>query len=286
MKQRYIPYAFASIVLWSFLAYLGASLRHFPPLFVTGAALTLSGALSLFKVKAWKIPVKTLLVGVGGIFGYHAFYFAALHHAPAVEANLINYLWPLLIVLLTPIFFRRRRLHRHHFIGTFLGFAGAALVITQGHLRLSPAFLHGYFLAFLAALTWACYSLMTKRLAPFPSEAVGLFCLVSGVLSLALCFTDGVLFSSLFRLHGPDTLHLVLLGLGPLGLAFFTWDAALKRGDPRVIGALTYLTPLFSTLILVKLGGHPLSRITTIGMIAIVAGAIVGSLELLHKTPA
>ena len=283
MRQRYIHFAFSSIVLWSFLAYLGASLRHLPSLFVTGAALTLSGTLSLIRIKKWKIPVKTLFVGVGGIFGYHAFYFSALHHAPAVEANLINYLWPLLIVLLTPIFFRRQSLHLHHLIGIITGFTGALLVITQGHIHFSSTFLYGYLLAFLAALTWACYSLLTKRLATFPSSAVGIFCLISGLLSLALFSTRGNLPSTLQQLHGKDIFHLILLGLGPLGLAFFTWDAALKRGDPRIIGALTYLIPLFSTVILVKLGGYPLSLITTIGMAAIVAGAVTGSFDLFQS---
>ncbi len=280
MKRHYVFFALISILLWSFLAYLGASLKRLPPLFVTGIALTLSGGLSLTRLKRWRVSPKILLVGVGGIFGYHFFFFSALHHAPAVEANLINYLWPLLIVLLTPLFFKTRSLHTHHIIGTFMGFIGAALVITQGHLRFSTAFLYGYGLAFLAALTWACYSLMTKRLPTFPSETVGIFCLISGLLSLALCLVGGYLFSSFSRLHGTEIFHLILLGLGPLGLAFFTWDKAMKAGDPRVIGALTYLTPLLSTLILVKLGGYSLSLTTTIGMTAIVVGAITGSFDL------
>ena len=286
MKRRYVFFALVSIFLWSFLAYLGASLNRLPPLFVTGIALTLSGILSLARLKRWKVSAKVLAVGVGGIFGYHFFFFSALHYAPAVEANLINYLWPLLIVLLTPLFFKTRSLHPHHIIGALLGFTGAALVITQGHLRLSTNFLPGYGLSFLAALTWACYSLLTKRIAPFPSETVGLFCLISGGLSLVLCLVNGCLFSGMLRLHGPDIAHLILLGLGPLGLAFFTWDAALKQGDPRVIGALTYLTPLLSTLILVKLGNHTLTRATLFGMTAIILGALTGSFDLFQKKAA
>ena len=275
-------FALTSIVLWSFLAYLGASLKHLPPLFVTGVSLALSGILSLPAWRGWRISLKILAVGVGGIFGYHFFYFSALHHAPAVEANLVNYLWPLLIVLLTPLFFRGQRLHGRHVSGALLGFLGAALLITQGHLRLSSIFLYGYSLAFLAALTWACYSLMTKRIAPFPSETVGLFCLISGILSLSLYAMRGDLLSNLQQLHGMDVFHLILLGLGPLGLAFFTWDKAMKRGDPRVIGALTYLTPLLSTLILVWLGGYALTGMSTAGMAAVVLGALIGSVDFLR----
>ncbi len=280
MKRTYLPLALTSIVLWSFLGYLGAELNRFPPLLITGMALTLSGLLSLFRARHWKIPLKTLFVGVGGIFGYHAFYFSALHHAPAVEANLVNYLWPLLIVLFTPLFFRSRRLRGHHLLGAFLGFAGAALVITQGRFAFCATHLPGYLFALLAAVTWAGYSLTTKKLAPFPSSAVGAFCLVSGVLALALFSTRGDVSGTLARLDPRDWINLILLGLGPLGFAFFTWDAALKRGDPRVIGALTYLTPLLSTFILVKVGSHPFTLPTAFGMAAIVTGAALGSLDL------
>ncbi len=284
MNRFYIPLAFTSIALWSFLALLGARLNAFPPLFVAGAALTLSGLLSLFRVKKWKIPFRTFLVGVGGIFGYHAFYFAALSHAPAVEANLINYLWPLLIVLGTPLFFRNRKLRPHHLTGAFLGFTGAALVITQGHLSFSTSYWIGYLFALLAAVTWACYSLWTKRLPPFPSAAVGAFCFASGILALTLITLQGKLLPTLGQLHASDWKNLTYLGLGPLGLAFFSWDAALKRGDPRVIGALTYLTPLFSTLILVKVGGFHLSPPSAAGMAAIVLGALIGSFDFFKWT--
>jgi len=46
-------------------------------------------------------PLAWLHDGVGGLFGYHALFFAAMAHAPAAEANLLNYMWPLLIVLLS-----------------------------------------------------------------------------------------------------------------------------------------------------------------------------------------
>ena len=283
MKRLYLPLALTSIALWSFLAFFGARLRAFPPLFVAGIALTLSGLLSLIRVRDWKVPLKTYLVGVGGIFGYHAFYFSALSHAPAVEANLINYLWPLFIVLGTPVFFREKKLRLNHLAGAFLGFAGAALVITQGLLSFSLSYWSGYLFAFLAAATWACYSLETKRLSPFPSGAVGAFCLTSGILALSLTALQGQLHSALGQLRPIDGFNLICLGLGPLGLAFFTWDAAMKRGDPRVIGALTYLTPLLSTLILVKVGGFRLTHATAIGMAAIVLGAVTGSLDLFRK---
>ena len=98
-----ILFALAAIALWSSLAALGVSLRHVPPFLLTGIGLLVGSLVALPLSRGnwahWKVPVSTLAVGVIGLFGYHALYFTALRTAPLVEAGLINYLWPLLIVL-------------------------------------------------------------------------------------------------------------------------------------------------------------------------------------------
>jgi len=271
--------ALGTIALWSFLAVLGAQLRHLPPLLIVGVALCTSGLLSAFRLSQWRIPLRTLAVGVGGIFGYHFLYFSAFQHAPAIEANLMNYLWPLLIVLLSPLLLPGYTLRPYHLLGAFSGLAGAGMIITGGRLHLDLANLPGYLLAAGAALTWACYSLLTKRLPPFPTAAVGAFCLLSGLLSLLVFWLQGGPFDWQ-SVRALDWGLLLLMGAGPMGAAFFTWDAALKRGDPRVIGALAYLTPLTSTLVLVFIGGRQLTWISALAMLLIVGGAIIGSWEL------
>jgi drug/metabolite transporter (DMT)-like permease len=218
---------------------------------------------------------------VGGIFGYHFLYFSAFRYAPAIEANLINYLWPLLIVVLSPLFLPGYKLHLHHLLGAASGLIGASLIMSGGRLALESAYLPGYLLMAGAALTWASYSLMTKRLPPFPTGAVGAFCLVSGILSLGLYALDGGFAQfSPANLTSTERLALLVTGLGPMGAAFFTWDAALKRGDPRIIGSLAYLTPLTSTLVLVVLGGRSLTWISGTAMLLIIGGAVIGSLDL------
>ncbi|RPI33129.1 MAG: EamA/RhaT family transporter [Chloroflexota bacterium] len=273
--------AFVTIALWSFLALLGARLNHLPSIQVVGVALTLSGLVSLVQVRQWRIPLKTLAVGVGGIFGYHFLYFSAYHYAPVVEANLINYLWPLLIVLLTPLYLPGQRLRPYHWLGAITGLAGAGLIVTGGRFSLDLAHLRGYLLAAGAAFIWASYSLLTKRLPHFPTAAVGSFCLVSGLLSLGATLLDPA--EAYVPPTPQDWISLVLLGLGPLGAAFFAWDAALKHGDPRIIGSLAYLTPLTSTLILVLVGGGAFTWVSGLAMALIVAGAVIGSWDLFRR---
>ena len=272
-----IVLSLATILLWSTLTLLSAGVSHLPAFFCAGVALCIGGLAGLYRFRDWRVPPTTFALGVGGIFGYHALFFLALRHAPAVEVNLLQYLWPLLIVLLSPLYLHHR-LGAHHLAGAFLGLAGAALVLSGGRLRLDLSHLTGYGLALGAALVWSSYSLLTKRVRPFPTGAVGGFCLASGLLALGL---HALLPGPPVAVAPRDWLFLLLLGLGPMGLAFFTWDAALKRGDPRVIGALAYLTPLLSTLMLVLFGGRHLSAASAWAMGLIVAGAALGSLGLL-----
>jgi drug/metabolite transporter (DMT)-like permease len=275
-----------AILIWSTLAVLGSRLGHLPPFLSVGLALVVGGLVGLFRVRDWKVPLGTLAVGIGGIFGYHALLFMAFRLAPAVEVNLLQYLWPLLIVVLSPVYLPHCRLTFHHVAGALLGLFGAGLVLSGGRLGLQVANLPGYLLALGAALTWSSYSLLTKRVRPFPTGAVGGFCLASGLLSLACFAVEATVFGTPVPvLSAQDGALLLMLGLGPMGAAFYAWDAALKRGDSRVIGALAYLTPLLSTLNLVLWGGKRLSGVSLAAMGLIVVGAVLGSFDLFRGRP-
>jgi len=277
--------ALLAVVIWSSLAFLNSRVNELSPFLSVGIALCFGALVGLPKVKEWRVPPRTFAVGVGGIFGYHALLFIAFRLAPAVEVNLVNYLWPLLIVVLSPLFLPGFSLKARHVLGALLGFAGAALIATGGSaVGFDAARLPGYLLAAAAAFVWAAYSLLTKRLPPFSTGAVGGFCLASGLLSLGIFWIEsaaagGSAAASLRSLGGADWLALAALGAGPMGGAFYAWDAALKAGDPRSIGALSYLTPLLSTGLLVAAGGKTLSPNAGIALALIVAGAVAGSLE-------
>jgi len=268
--------ALGAIGLWATLATLGVSLSHVPPFLLTGLALLIGSMVALplsrFDFGQWRIPPATLALGIYGLFGYHFLLFTAFRHAPPVEANLVNYLWPLGIVVMAPLFLPGIRLGVMHVLAALLGFGGAALVILGGR-TLSGGFAWGYLLALSAAFVWASYSLMTKRVKPFPTAAIGLFGLVSGVLSLA-CHA---LMEPAVALSARDWGLIALMGLGPLGAAFFLWDAALKRGDARHIGLLSFLTPLLSTLLLLAVRGERPSATVGIAAAMIVGGALLGT---------
>jgi drug/metabolite transporter (DMT)-like permease len=263
--------ALAAIALWATLASLGVALAQVPPFLLTGLALVIGSVPSWPLARRWRVPAPTLLLGIYGLFGFHFLLFVALRSAPPLEANLVNYLWPLLIVVLAPLLLPGMRLRPVHVIAALAGFAGAALAIVGGR-RLAGELSWGYLAAAGSAFVWATYSLGTQRVARFPTAAIGLFGLVSGVLALA-CHA---LLEPSVTLAPRDWMLIVVVGLGPLGAAFFFWDAALKRSDPRRVGLLSYLTPLASTLLLAATAGRPLTGWLVAAALLIVGAAAVG----------
>ena len=268
---RAAPYALAAIALWATLASLGVALAHVPPFLLTGLALVIGSIPSWPFARQWKVPASTLALGIGGLFGYHFLLFVALRTAPPVQANLLNYLWPLLIVVLAPWVLPALRPQAMHLVAGIAGFAGAALAVLGGRGAEAP-FAWGYVAALASAVVWAGYSLLTRRVAAFPTAAIGLFGLVSGLLSL-LCHAA---LESRVALSLHDLGFIALIGLGPLGAAFFFWDAALKRGDPRNVALLSYLTPLASTLLLAWTTGRELGAATLLEAALIVGSALIG----------
>ena len=273
--------AAGAILLWSTLAALGLSLAHLPPFLVTGIALTLGALPGAWRWREWRVPMTTLLLVIAGLFGFHFLLFLALRLAPPVEANLVNYLWPLLIVVLTPVLLPGWRLSARHVVAALAGLAGAAIAIGAAPSTLTPQAALGFTLAACSATVWACYSLLVRRVAPFSSWAIGGFALASGVLALA-CHA---LLEARVTLTAGDAIKLAILGLGPMGAAFYLWDVAMKRGDPRVIGVLAYATPLLSTALLLVVTGRALTPALALAT-ALVVGAAALAVTASRAPPA
>jgi drug/metabolite transporter (DMT)-like permease len=288
-------YALGAIALWACLAALGVALSHVPPFLLTGLALMLGGLLSLPYVlrdkQQWRVSWPVLGLGVLTLFGFHFFLFIALRLASAVEVNLVNYLWPLLIVVLAPLYLPQTPWRARCVIAAWVGFAGAAIAIwsastgaaTPSAGAAAPApggSAWAYVLALCSALIWANYSLQTKRLAMkgqgFPTAAIGLFGLVSGALSL-VCHAA---LEPRAALSVSDVLLILAMGLGPLGAAFYWWDKALKLGDARHIGLLSYLTPLASTVLLMLVTGRSLTWSIALAATLIIGAAVAGTRRL------
>ena len=261
-----------AILLWAFLAFAATQLSRLPPIEITALGFAIAGILSLGIVAARgrlvllrQLPVRAWALGLCGLAGYHVVYFAAFAQAPAVEVNLVTYLWPLMIVLFAaPLL--GTRLGLGHLAGVLLGFTGCVLAI-GGAARFDAAHLPGYALGLLAAVIWSLYSVLSRRLAAVPNDAVAGFCAATAIATLALHLAVEPWVTP----NAREWLVLGLLGAGPLAAAFFLWDVGMKRGDVRLIGTLAYATPVLSTLVLMLAGVAPFGW-TILLAAALVAG--------------
>jgi drug/metabolite transporter (DMT)-like permease len=280
-----------AVLLWSALATLTMLARGIPPLqleamsFAVGALI---GMLYLaFNTQARRdlrrLSWPAALVGVGGLLGFHFFYFLSLQHAPPLQANLINYLWPLLIVLFSALLPAEDRLRWNHVLGALIALAGAVLAITGGRLDLAgfsgAAF--GYAAALAAALTWSAYSVLSRLFAAVPSSAVTIYCAATAI---GAALGHGVAEETVWPLSSAQWLAVLLLGLGPVGLAFYVWDYGCKRGDLRVLGAAAYFAPLLSSAMLMAFGLAEATPTLWVAAGAITAGALLASKDLLGRS--
>lgn len=275
---------FIAVLLWSLLALFTAASGNIPPfqlLAMTFTIGTTAGAATWIVrpqgIKALRQSWKVWAIGVGGLFGYHFMYFSALRAAPTVDASLIAYLWPLLIVLFSALA-PGENLKANHIIGAVLGFAGAALIVTGGSgLNFKAEFTNGYLMAIVAAVIWTSYSLASRRFANIPTDIVTGFCAATAVLA-TVCHL--MLEQTIWPANTLQWLAVLGLGLGPVGLAFYVWDIGVKRGDIQVLGALSYCAPLFSTLILITTGYSEFTWGIALACALITIGAAIAAMGM------
>ncbi len=275
---------FTAVLLWSLLAFLTAASGTMPAFQLTAITFAIGGLSLLIirpgAIKAMRQPLPVWLLGVGGLFGYHFCYFFALRNAPPVEAGLINYLWPLLIVVFSALL-PGERLRWQHIAGCGLALAGAVLVVTRGQgFGFDAQYTAGYAAALSAAIIWAGYSVLSRRFAAVSSDAIAGFCLVTSVLA-AICHL--LLEQTVWPANLWQWAALLGLGLGPVGLAFYVWDIGVKRGDIQVLGAASYSAPLLSTLILILTGYASYSHVILIACLLITVGAVLAAKDLLFR---
>ncbi len=283
---------FSAVAMWALLALLTDASGAVPPFLLSAITFAIGTCVGLVarvfmpppKQKV-RIPPLVWVIGIAGLFGYHFFYFTALRNAPAVEASLIAYLWPLLIVVGSALM-PGERLAWNHVAGALLGLAGTFLIVTRGGgLSFDANYAFGYAMAGVCALVWSAYSLLSRRFPEVPTTIVTWFCAATSVLSLA-CHL--MLEETVLPANAGQWLAVLGLGLMPVGAAFYAWDIGVKRGNIQVLGAASYAAPLLSTLVLIVTGfAEPGWRLLA-ACVLITGGAALAAKSLLSgkKTPA
>jgi drug/metabolite transporter (DMT)-like permease len=269
-----------AVLLWSALALLTVGVKRLPPFQLLALTFALAAVLGfalacLRRKSPWsearRWPAAFVLV-TAALAGYHFFYFVALRNAPAVDASLIAYLWPLLIVVLAG--FAHGGVRLAHLLGGALGLAGAWLVIAaRGAVSFQSVHALGYGAAAACALIWSAYSVANRRYAGAPVDVVTLACLATAVMGGAA----HIAFETWVVPTPGEWLAAALLGLGPVGAAFFLWDYGTKHGRLAMLGALAYVAPVLSTLLLIAAGQEAWSWTIAAAALLVAGGAALAS---------
>lgn len=277
-RQNATAIGFTAILMWSLLALFTIGSAPVPPFLLNVLTFGIGGLLGLIWTvrngvgRLRGIRWQVYAFGILGLFGYHALYFTAFRIAPSAETGLMAYLWPLFIVLFSGLL-PGERIRAAHIIGALIAFAGAALIVLNRDAG-GAVNLTGLALGFLCALTWAAYSVLSRRLGDVPTESVTIYCLGTALLSLPAHLA---LEATVWPQGAIGWLAVLALGIGPVGAAFFTWDIGMKRGDIQFLGVASYAAPLLSTLALVLAGVTAPSWTILMAAVLIASGAALAA---------
>lgn len=276
--------AAAAVVLWSLAPVLVDLAARIPALQLTALCLGVATLATWPAARlAWgkprtRMPRRIVALGPLLVLGAVGFYFVALRRAPAAEAALIAYSWPVLFVVAVELI-THRRIGAPALTGSALAFGGAAIVLAPGSLTGLPAW-DGYLFAFGSGSCWAAFSLLARRQRePLAAVMPRLFAIATVYAALGHLLLE----STLWTIPGEMLLWIAAIGAGPYGIAFLLWDAALRRGRSTTIGTLAYAVPVLSTLLLIATGSAVASIELALAAAAVVAGCAVSGRNRLPR---
>ena len=287
-KNTATAFGFLAILMWAFLALLTAACGSIPPFQLAAMTFLIGGFVGASR---WIFQPRSIhnlkqnwhvwLLGTCGLCIYHCLYFFALQNAPTVEASLIAYLWPLLIVVFAALL-PGEHLRLHHGVGAVLGLLGAILIITQGlTVGFSGGIKLGHLMALACAFIWSGYSVLSRRFKAVPTDVVVGYCFITAFVAFGLHLFLEI---TIWPATPMQWAAIAALGLFPVGLAFYAWDIGIKNGDIMVLGAASYAAPLLSTLVLVLSGMAQASWVVALACLLITVGAVTAAKDLFFKT--
>jgi len=286
MKQQTKAYTFAlgAVLLWSFVATaFKIALKE-----VDIYQLLFYGNLTAFLVlliifllekrikELQRLSVKSIVIsslrGFLNPFLYYLILFEAYDILPAQEAMSLNYIWPIVLVLLAaPIL--KQKINLFGFMGIIISFIGVILIATKGNpLELEFENLRGDILAFSSSIVWAFFWLSNMK--SKESETTKL--LLSFGFGLIFSLAAVIFFSDFTLPSLSSSFALIYVGIAEMGLTFYLWLNALKhskRADQ--VSKLIYLSPFLSLIFIAIILHEKIGIFTFIGLAMIIIGILI-----------
>ena len=284
-----IVYACIAVLSWSTVATAFKialmHLTYFEMLLVASCTACFFFAMVLTVQKKWRLVVSLsadrwlyfAIIGFLNPVAYYLILFKAYDLLPAQVAQPINYLWPVLLLVLLSVF-ARQPIPGRKYIGMFISLAGVALISLgsnyAGKERLS---VYGLLLAVISALCWAVYWMVNSRQKEKTDSTVALF--VSFLFGTAyMSVLTGWTGAEAFTIEG--ILAGMYIGGFEIGIPFICFGLAIRRtSNPALINQLCYLAPFLSLFFISIILGEQIVFTTYIGLCLIVSGIIFNQFE-------
>jgi drug/metabolite transporter (DMT)-like permease len=248
-------------------------------IFVYRSAVAYLGLLvfSRFKIKVWEWHDELLAVlcGLTGGAMYFILQNEALKLTLLSDVVVVVAINPLLTTILAAIFLKDERFSWMALLGSAVAFAGVAVVTFQNGFEWGDGLL-GNVLAFLAALSWAVYSVQLKRMQGRRStlDVTRKVMIYGALCAVPLMFFEPM--SPMYTILRPDLLaNMLFLALVCSMAAFFLWNVVIKKIGTIKASNYLYLDPVVSIVAGVILIHEPVSLVAMVGCALVLIGVIM-----------
>jgi drug/metabolite transporter (DMT)-like permease len=219
-----------------------------------------------------KSILKSAFLGFLNPFAYYIILFKAYSILPAQEAMILNYFWPVMVVLVSiPIL--KEKITVKAMLGILTSFLGIIVIVTKGDVigfRISNPY--GATLAISSALFWAIFWILNVK--DKRDETIKLFlnfCFGTFYIFLALILTKGITIPSF-----SQALPTIYIGIMEMGITFIFWLKALQLSKTTAkVSRLIYLTPFLSLLMINIVINERIAPSSLIGLLLIISGIII-----------
>ncbi len=244
-----------ALILWSLSALFVIQVSNLP-LFEILTCTFGAGFLFIFTKVAYcrqwsrlKVPRELWYTGLLGTGVNSSLFVAAFQHAPAIQIDLLSYLWPI-AVMIGLTWQKKSPFQPHHWIAACLGFSAVYLLFAKNTMPFLWQYTTGYLLIMLDVILWAVYVTISHQQGGYHSEYIGFCCGISALFMAAFHFC----FEQTIPPTTTQWLLLILMGGSLEGLAYYCWDIGIKRGYFPLLTILSYFSPILSAtwLILAK----------------------------------
>ncbi len=243
---------------------------------VLGLSVIFTGNLNRYKEYSSKDWVYLSVLGLLGTYIYYLFLYLGYSKAVGMEVLVIQYTWPVFIVLFS-IFILKEKLNIIKIIAVTLGFAGVIIVLTKGNFQ-NINISNGLVITLVGAgaACFALFSVLSKNIKKEPLGVVTVYFLTASLAS----YISMQYFSDFSLPSSSEIIPIVVNGVLVNGFSYLFWLFALRSTEASWLAPFVFITPVLSAIYLIVFFDEPFAVAYGIGLVFVVAGGLINSIKM------